>query len=953
MKRRFVAAWLIAMALMAAPASAQVGGNLGGVVKDTGGGVIPGATVTITNTNTNAVQVLQTGAEGNYRAVNLQPAPYELAVEVSGFGTVRKSVIVQVGSDLTLDFALKVGDVAETLTVTAEASPLLIEVSKSQPSSVVSDEQVSALPNLSRNFLVLAQLMPGVAPLPTGRFGPTKFGGIADQRSGYTTIIDGATVDDATWGSPVINMTQDAVQEFKVFRHQFDAQYGSAMNAVVNVVSKSGGDTPHGSGYYFGRDATLNAKNAVAATKPPFSQTRAGGTFGGPAPAMKRTNFFGAYEYLRINNAQLTALPPTNPFASQQNGIYPFTATEKIGDLKVDHRFSDRNWAYIRYAYDNQFTPGGGPVNSTAQIDYSISHSTVAEHNWLVSQKLVNIARYSVLSHNLFTLPTNYDLGIIRPSYSFGQNFNDPQYFPRKNHYLSDTIFLNAADHDIKFGGTLTFAHSTNESHFYEHGQFTFTTDLPFNAAVAGTWPVALSLQQPGKYAYDSRQVALFFQDDWRALPNVRVNLGFRYDLDTNLRDNAFYATLLANPAFAGMDRFVSNNRGNDYSGWQPRLGIAWDVNGKGDFVVRGGFGKYWTRMRPWFAQQAEQQTSGAAVRITDPQQLRNYPDLTAVLGGKTLEDYVAQGAARFASILPDNFTLPYSLNSTAGFGWRVNNWSSLNVDVIHDHTFGEVGATDANLPAAGALSASNPRPVPRFTQVEITVNNGQAWYDAIEIQYAARTKGLENLSVSYTYSKSFLDAVTFYNQFSGTDRTPDNRGYNPTDTPHNLSVAFTTTPLPGQFLLSGVFRGLSTGPFGVSGGFDLDGDGNIQNDRPKGLPVTVGHGDVEAQLALINAFRANPCSFAYPGVACSARPQAAITKDLLNLVPLLDLNLRLTRVFSLTGSQKMELFFEGYNILNHVTWTGGTTAMTSAALFVRTGALDARQLQWGARFRF
>jgi hypothetical protein len=146
MTRRFVTAWLIATLWLAVPALAQVGGNLGGVVKDTGGGVIPGASVTITNVSTNVVQTLQTGAEGNYRAVNLQPAPYEVTVEVSGFGTVKKSVVVQVGSDLTVDFALKVGDVAETLTVTAESSPLLIEVSKSQPSSVVSDEQVSALP---------------------------------------------------------------------------------------------------------------------------------------------------------------------------------------------------------------------------------------------------------------------------------------------------------------------------------------------------------------------------------------------------------------------------------------------------------------------------------------------------------------------------------------------------------------------------------------------------------------------------------------------------------------------------------------------------------------------------------------------------------------------------------------------------------------------------------------
>ena len=126
---------------------------------------------------------------------------------------------------------------------------------------------------------------------------------------------------------------------------------------------------------------------------------------------------------------------------------------------------------------------------------------------------------------------------------------------------------------------------------------------------------------------------------------------------------------------------------------------------------------------------------------------------------------------------------------------------------------------------------------------------------------------------MSYTLSKSMLDAVTFYNQFSGHRSDADNSRHNPTDTPHNLSLAFTTRRCPGKFVVSGVYRCLSTGPFGVSAGFDLDGDGNIQNDRPKGLPSR-WRGDVESQLALINAFRANPCSFAYPGVNCTARPR-------------------------------------------------------------------------------
>jgi len=116
-----------------------VGGNIGGVVKDTGGGVIPGATVTITNTSTNVAQTLQTGAEGNYRAVNLQPATYEISVEVSGFSTLKRIVQVMVGTDVTVDFSLKMADVAESVIVAGSSGTLMIELNKSQPASVIAD----------------------------------------------------------------------------------------------------------------------------------------------------------------------------------------------------------------------------------------------------------------------------------------------------------------------------------------------------------------------------------------------------------------------------------------------------------------------------------------------------------------------------------------------------------------------------------------------------------------------------------------------------------------------------------------------------------------------------------------------------------------------------------------------------------------------------------------------
>ena len=415
--RTFVAPLAI-LIVCSASAWAQGGASVGGVVKDQSGAALPGTTVTVLNTGTGAAQTLVAGPSGNYLAVNLQPGQYQVTAELSGFGAGKKTVTLNVGVESTVDFSLGVAALSESVTVTGE-SPL-VEVTTATPLSVVNGEQLASLPVLDRNFLVVAQILPSAAPMSnlavSTRFAVTKFGGVADQRNGYTTIIDGTTVDDATWGSPVINMTQDAVQEFKVFRNQFDAQFGSALNAVVNVVSKSGTNQFGGTGYYFGRDKNLNAKNALATSVPPFQQYRLGGTFSGPI-AMNKTHLFAAVEYLNIDKANIVALPATNPFAAQQNGNYPFTVTEKIFDTKLDHRFNGKNSLMVRYAYDNQLTPSGGPVNASGTItDYSRSHSVVAEDNWIVSQNKVNTFRYALLHHNLYTLPANFDLAIGRPS---------------------------------------------------------------------------------------------------------------------------------------------------------------------------------------------------------------------------------------------------------------------------------------------------------------------------------------------------------------------------------------------------------------------------------------------------------------------------------------------------------------------------------------------------------
>ena len=214
--------------------------------------------------------------------------------------------------------------------------------------------------------------------------------------------------------------------------------------------------------------------------------------------------------------------------------------------------------------------------------------------------------------------------------------------------------------------------------------------------------------------------------------------------------------------------------------------------------------------------------------------------------------------------------------------------------------------------------------------------------------------KGFQNVLVAYTYSQSIINGVTWYSTFSGTDRFRDDYAYNPTNTPNNLSLTWTTVNLPGKIQLSGEFSAVSGPPNTISAGIDLDGDGNITGDRPVGLPQTVGYGDLTGQLDLINAFRANPCGYVYfSTVTCTAKPLPPITANLLSPQAAVALNMRATKSITIAESRRLELFFEGYNVTNYVTKYGGVTSMTSTSFLIHTSALPARQLQWGARFVF
>jgi hypothetical protein len=389
------------------------------------------------------------------------------------------------------------------------------------------------------------------------------------------------------------------------------------------------------------------------------------------------------------------------------------------------------------------------------------------------------------------------------------------------------------------------------------------------------------------------------------------------------------------NPLYKGIDKLVDRNRANTaYDNAQPRLGATWNIKGDGTLIARGGWGYYITYNQPWYQVVAQQQYLGTRLFITDPQKMRLYPNISAVLGGKTVAEAAATGGIAAPPIIGNDFDRGRQATANAGVAWQLTSTTSLDADYVRARGTKQQGSVDENLPEWGPISATNPRPISTLSNVVATVGRTKSSYDALELQVRQRVRGGNSLQVSYTLARSLLDNYdgtlrsTFFNQ----------KGYNSDDNRHILTASV-STELPWTTQLAVIGQFYSGSPRGANSGLDLDGDG-ASGDRPPGLPVTVGRGDTTEQLRIINDFRA-------------ARALAPFTMDVLKLYPSNAINVRLTKRVTFGQGRGLEIFLEGFNVTNFVNRTGGGSNIRLATFGIPTGATDARQMQWGARYAF
>lgn len=381
----------------------QTTGSIAGVVHDQSGAVLPGVSVTVTNSATQESRQTLTDEAGRYTAPLLPPGNYALRFEMHGFRTVRREgVVLRVTERVALDVSLEVSSVAEELTIVADAA--LVQTETATMGHVVEEMQIRQLPLASRNFTQILGLssgtsvsVPDTAALGRGTQNISTsgarmvFNNFQINGINANNIHTNSAAENSLSSNGVAIPASDTIQEFKVQTSLYDAEYGRNSGANVNVVTKSGGPQFHGNVYEFFRNEKLNANsfffNKTGTPRPILRQNQYGGTIGGPI-VKNKTFFFGAYQGTRqLNGASLSAssstltlpnipLDRSRPSLGRSFAPPPGVTTTARGGLQVAADGSNINPVALallnaKFA-DGQFVIPS-PKVQTSGVNYAVS----------------------------------------------------------------------------------------------------------------------------------------------------------------------------------------------------------------------------------------------------------------------------------------------------------------------------------------------------------------------------------------------------------------------------------------------------------------------------------------------------------------------------------------------------------------------------------------------------
>ena len=663
-------------------------GVIQGTVTDETGSVLPGTTVEARNTATNLARTTTTDGDGRYVFLQLPPGPYQVTFTLTGFATlVHENVPLTVGQSVTLPVTMPVSRVAETLTV--RAAPSVVESTRTASATTLNAITVENTPNLGRKFEDLLTLTPGVSIVQGPDGDEITFAG---QRGIFNNIsLDGGDYNNGFFGEQAggqraaVDITLEAIKEFQVIATGAPAEFGRTAGGVVNVVTKSGTNTPHGSLFHFQRLEALTGELSDGSNLDDFHREQWGGTFGGPL-RQDRAFVFAALEGITGNfsrpnlGRQLGDAPcpvgaPTieadealidaNPDC-QRTALLGFFQSRFNQDegrpiehpvrtvallTKLDVVANPRNnlsasWNFNHSRKENETFDVATYGASANGIEGDPARINVVNVNWFttLSSRLLNEAHFTYSRESRPRTAVDSavaaDTGMgFGPTFRFGNPFFlqpavDELIWRTQ---LKNNISLVSGKHTFKLGGE--WMHTLNDQVFrgFFTGRYIFDSVSGFlryaSPAAPGGFgpatvgcpggvyvtaptpcpggseptggPLLLYLQgagldgpatdAAGASNISNDEFSLFVQDQWQPRTNLTINYGIRWDAqlmpETVDPRTTAYGAFLDDPAFPS-DGTIPDQ----WTMFQPRGGVAWDIRGDGLSVLRGSAGIYSAR---------------------------------------------------------------------------------------------------------------------------------------------------------------------------------------------------------------------------------------------------------------------------------------------------------------------------------------------------------------------
>ncbi len=625
-------------ALMPAPAMAQLStATVRGAVTTDGTTPAPGTTVVARAAQTGFVTQATAGSEGEYALPGLQPGRYAITYTPPGAAAVERDVTVAVGQTLFLDIAL---NGAKEIIVSGTRSP--VEVKTSEVATNVTTRQIENLPQSQRNFLNFTALAPGIkANLNPGNNRSTfSSGGVSQDPNGENlgspqtnVFIDGVSLksniqqggivgQDSSPGNP---FPQTAVQEFRVLTGQFKAEYEDAGTSVVTAVTKSGGNEFHGGAFIDYSSDALRTTDAITKLnkqkKPPYEQEQFGASLGGPI-IKDKLNFFASYEgnfITQSNNVTFGNPTPDNVARfSKYVGTFSAPFREHLGFAKLQWQPDvedtiELSGSIRRETHITNF----GPNRSFEAADNIANDIYTGNLKWQhTAGALFNEFTIDYLDSTLTTGPNSP--GTIAQNY-FGTIIvgspTDSQQVKQKGLTFRDDVTLK----DIEFHGNHVFKAGLKVSlqdysvfdQIHQVPLYNYNIDPTQNEDFTQPFEAQLGTGNPLVKEKET-QIGVFIQDDWAVDRHLTLNLGIRWDVETNANNNSFVtppnavaalqalgATLATQPGnFFNPNDYIStgSNRSPFYGAFAPRVGFSYDVFADQRTVLFGGVGRYYDR---------------------------------------------------------------------------------------------------------------------------------------------------------------------------------------------------------------------------------------------------------------------------------------------------------------------------------------------------------------------